>query len=237
MANKWYSRYNKNWTFINTASWGTLELIHGSKMNRAKHADLRRLVVIALIVVQISGLIPAQTDSGTAKAGQSKTVERDGQHDFDFEIGSWKTHVRRLVHPLTGSTTWVEYEGTTVVRKIWNGRANLLELEADGPAGHFEGMNLRLYNPQSHQWSLNFANSNSGTLSQPTVGEFKNGRGEFYDQETLNGRAIFVRFVISDITTDSCRFEQAFSDDGGKTWEVNWIAIDTRLKGQPDQPQ
>jgi hypothetical protein len=117
-----------------------------------------------------------------------------------------------------------------VVRKIWNGGANLVELVADGPAGHFEGMNLRLYNPESRQWSLNFANRNSGVLGQPTVGEFKNGRGEFYDQETLNGRAILVRFVISDITPDSCRFEQAFSDDGGKSWEVNWIATDTRVK-------
>ena len=101
---------------------------------------------------------------------------------------------------------------------------------ADGPAGHFEGLSLRLYNPQSHQWSLNFSNSNSGTLAQPAIGEFKNGRGEFFIQETLNGRATFVRFVVSDITANSCRFEQAFSDDGGKTWEVNWIAKDTRVK-------
>jgi hypothetical protein len=172
----------------------------------------------------------APQNSDAPKAGvQHTSTERDGQHDFDFEIGTWKTHVSRLVHPLTGSTTWVEYQGTTVVRKVWNGRANLVELEVDGPAGHIEGLSLRLYNPQSHQWSLNFANSNDGALSQPTVGEFKNGRGEFFDQETLNGRAIFVRFVISDVTANSCRFEQAFSDDGGKTWEVNWVATDTRV--------
>jgi hypothetical protein len=150
------------------------------------------------------------------------------QHDFDFHIGTWKTHLRRRLHPLTGSNTWVEYEGTTVVRKVWDGRANLVELTADGPAGHFEGLNLRLYNPNSHQWSVNFANANDGILTQPTIGEFKNGRGEFFDEETLNGRAILVRFVISDITPNSCRFEQSFSDDGGKTWEVNWIATDTR---------
>jgi hypothetical protein len=160
---------------------------------------------------------------------------REGQHDFDFEIGTWKTHLSRRLHPLTGSNTWVEYDGTSIVRKVWNGRANLVELVADGPAGHFEGLNLRLYNPESHQWSLNFANANGGTMSQPTIGEFKNGRGEFYDQETLNGRAILVRFVISDITPSSCRFEQAFSDDGGKTWEVNWIAIDTRVSDEPDK--
>ena len=161
---------------------------------------------------------------------QSAGAGRDGQHDFDFEIGTWKTHLRRLLNPLTGSTTWVEYEGTTVVRKVWNGRANLVELVADGPAGHFEGLSLRLYNPQSRQWSLNFANANGGVITQPTIGEFKNGRGEFYNQETLNGRAIFVRFIISNITPNSCQFEQAFSDDGGKTWEVNWIATDTRVK-------
>jgi hypothetical protein len=133
------------------------------------------------------------------------------------------------VHPLTGSTTWVDYDGTTRVRPVWNGRANLLELEADGPSGHIEALSLRLYNPESHQWSINFANSKGGTLGTPTIGEFKHRRGEFYDQETLNGRSILVRFVISDITATSCHFEQAFSDDGGKSWEVNWIATDTRI--------
>jgi len=162
----------------------------------------------------------------------TSATERDGQHDFDFEIGTWKTHLSRRLHPLTGSNAWTEMEGTTVVRKVWNGRANLVELVADGPTGHFEGLSLRLYNPQSHQWSLNFANLNDGTLTTPTIGEFKDGRGEFYSQETLNGRAILVRFIISPLTPDSCRFEQAFSDDGGKTWEVNWIAVDTRVKDE-----
>ena len=164
-----------------------------------------------------------------APAAQSAN-EHDGQHDFDFEIGTWKTHLSRLLHPLSGSTTWTEYEGTTVVRKVWDGRANLVEFEVDGTAGHIEALSLRLYDPQSRQWSLNFANSKSGALSQPTIGEFKNGRGEFFDQESFNGRAILVRFVISDITANSCRFEQAFSEDGGKTWEVNWIATDTRVR-------
>ena len=160
-------------------------------------------------------------------------AERDGQHDFDFEIGTWKTEVSRLQHPLTGSTTWVSYKGTSVVRKVWNGGANLVELDVDGPGGRIEGLSLRLYNPQSRQWSLNFSNRNGGTLSPPTIGAFKNGRGEFFAQETLNGRAILVRFVISDITPTSCRFEQAFSDDGGKTWEINWIATDTRVTDPP----
>lgn len=202
-----------------------------------KRIQFHCLVMIAALFVRCPNML-GQTGSGAAKtAPQGKPALRDGQHDFDFEIGTWKTHLKRLLHPLTGATTWVEYDGTTVVRKVWNGRANILELEADGPAGHFLGMNLRLYNPESHQWSLNFSNSASGTLSQPTIGEFKNGRGEFYDQETFNGRAILVRFVISNITADSCRFEQAFSDDGGKTWEVNWIATDRRVKDEAGKTQ
>jgi hypothetical protein len=185
-------------------------------------------------LVLLSLLVFLQIFSGTPPTRAQQTVnERDGQHDFDFEIGTWKTHLKRLVRPLSGSTTWVEYEGTTVVRKVWNGRGNLVELTADGPAGHFEGLSLRLYNPKSRQWSLNFANISDGTLVQPAIGEFKNGRGEFFNSDTFNVRSILVRFVISDIKPTSCRFEQSFSEDGGKTWEVNWIAIDTRVNVNP----
>src|SRR5258705_2169909 len=177
---------------------------------------MRRYVAVAALVVSglFTGVVveKAHSNSDASRTTTQGTLkERDGQHDFDFEIGTWKTHLKRLLRPLTGSTTWVEYEGTTVVRKVWDGRANLVELKADGPAGHFEGLNLRLYNPESRQWSLNFANSSSGSLSLPTIGEFKNGRGEVFNHETLNRRAIFVRFVISDITPNSCRCEQAFS--------------------------
>jgi len=202
-------------------------------MNAPKHLQNFILLTVLVVVLQ-PGTAQQNSDASTTSLQRAPT-ERDGSHDFDFEIGTWKTHLSRLQRPLSGSTTWVEYEGTTVVRKVWNGRANLVELEVDGPAGHIEALSLRLYNPQSRQWSLNFANSSSGTMSQPTIGEFKNGRGEFFNQETFNGRSIFVRFVISNITPNSCRFEQAFSDDGGKTWEVNWIATDTRLKDEPDK--
>ncbi|HEX5124619.1 MAG TPA: hypothetical protein VFV97_15350 [Rhodanobacteraceae bacterium] len=163
-----------------------------------------------------------------APARASAPGVHDGSHDFDFEIGRWNTSVKRLAKPLTGDTSWIAYQGTTTVRPIWNGRANLVELEADGPTGHFRGLNLRLYDPVAKQWSLTFANAASGVLNTPAIGAFSNGRGEFYDQEPLDGRAILVRFVISDITNDACHFEQSFSADGGKTWETNWIAQDTR---------
>jgi hypothetical protein len=168
----------------------------------------------------------AQSDSSASKLGPQ---QRDGQHDFDFEFGSWKIHLSRLLHPLSGSSTWVEYDGTSVVRQVWNGRTNLGELEVDGSSGHLEGLSLRLYNPQSQQWHISWANSADGLLGQAMIGGFKNGRGEFYDQEPFNGRAIFVRFIFSDITANSFRLEQAFSADGGKTWEANWIAKFTRV--------
>jgi hypothetical protein len=184
----------------------------------------------AILVCGVVALLEPARGLSQTSTEQSEKEQIGGQHDFDFEIGTWKTHVRRRLRPLTGSTTWVEMEGTTLVRKVWNGRGNLVELAADGAGGHFEGLSLRLYNPESKQWSLNFASSSDGALSPPTVGRFTNGRGEFFGQETINGRAIYVRFVISDITPSSCRFEQAFSDDGGKTWEVNWIATDKRVE-------
>jgi hypothetical protein len=169
---------------------------------------------------------------------QSRSVaERDGSHDFDFALGVWKTHIARLQHPLSGSTTWVEYDGISVVRKIWNGRGGVGETEADGASGHLDALSLRLYNAQSHQWNLTYASGTGGLNSIPTIGEFKNGRGEFYDMEPINGRNTLVRQVWSDITPDSCHFEQAFSDDAGKTWEVNWIATDTRIQNESAKPQ
>jgi len=151
-----------------------------------------------------------------------------GVHAFDFEFGDWKCHLSRRLKPLTGSNTWVEYDGTSIVRPWWNGKANVGELQLQGSAGHIEGMSVRVYNPAARQWGISFANSTQGQVGTAMVGGFKDGRGEFYNSETLNDRQIFVRFIFSDITARSFQLEQAFSDDGGKTWEANWIAKFTR---------
>lgn len=155
-------------------------------------------------------------------------AQNDGQRDFDFELGSWTTKLSRLDRPLSGSKTWLTYGGTTVVRGIMDGRANVVELSVAGPAGRIEGLSLRLYHPQSREWSLHFSNIRDGELAPPVTGRFTNGRGEFYGDDTFNGHPIRVRFVISRAAENSWRFEQAFSADGGKTWEVNWIAVDTK---------
>lgn len=198
-------------------------------MNTFKNIS-RYLLLCVAVAVMMPLPLPAQS-SANAPAASAAPGARDGSHDFEFELGSWKIHLKRLLHPLTGANEWVEFDGTSVTRKLWNGRAEIEEFETDGAAGHIEGMTLRLYNPESHQWSLYWANSKAGTMAgPPNVGEFKNGVGEFYCWDTFNGRMILIRYQWSNITANSAHFEQSFSDDGGKTWEVNWITDQTRVK-------
>jgi hypothetical protein len=186
------------------------------------------ICVLVFVAQPFPGFARQASDAARPSAPQA-AADRDGQHDFDFELGSWKIHLKRLVNPLTGSTKWVEFDGTSVTRKVWDGRSQLEEFETDSEVGgHIEGLTLRLYNPQSRQWSLYWANSKGGPIFPPQIGEFKNGRGEFYAQDTLNGKSIFVRFIWSATNTNSPHFEQSFSEDGGKTWEVNWITDQTR---------
>lgn len=185
-----------------------------------------RIVIVGLCATLMS--IASASAQNHPTVTRPAEIPRDGQHDFDFEFGTWKTHLSRLLHPLTGSHTWVEYDGTTTVRKVWNGRANLAELEADGPAGHLEIVSLRLYIPEEHRWGLNITSSASGILSPPAIGQFSNGHGDFVEQEPINGQIVLVRFGISNITPHSYRVEQAFSNDAGQTWEVNLIITATR---------
>jgi hypothetical protein len=165
---------------------------------------------------------------------QKAATERDGQHDFDFELGSWNIHLKRLVNPLTGSTKWIEFDGTSATRKVWDGRSQLEEFETDGTAGHIEGLTLRLYNRKTRQWSLYWANSKDGSMGgPPNVGEFRDGVGNFYCQDTFNGKVILVKYEWSKITPTTAHFEQSYSEDGGKTWEVNWITDQTRVSENP----
>jgi hypothetical protein len=194
---------------------------------------MRGLRICPAVVAHASLLLlappPSVATDSDAQSHAAVQEGNDGSDDFNFDFGTWKTHSSRLLHPLSGSQDWVEMDGVTVVTKIWGGRANLAEYRAVGPAGVVELLALRIYNPKSHQWSINFATPNVGTLGAiPGVGEFRNGRADFYDQEPINGRAVLVRFSIWGVTAEEARSEQAFSADGGKTWEVNWITRYTR---------
>jgi len=185
-------------------------------------AHLRTCVLGAALC----GLLAA---AGGAAAGVPSAAARDGAHDFDFNIGVWRTHIRRILDPFAGGGSSMELNGTVTVRKVWDGRAQLEEIEADGPNGHWQGTTLFLYNPSAHQWSQTFADSKSGVLGPPLIGAFQDGRGELFSQDTFNGRTLLVRGVWSDIKTDSHHFEEFLSDDGGRTWQPTFIAELTRL--------
>jgi hypothetical protein len=193
------------------------------------------LILCGLVVTvpPLPALAPQSSDAPKPNLQQAP-AERDGQHDFDSLIGSWKYHLKRRLHPLTGSTTWVEFDGTGVCRKVYDG-ASIDQIEVGGPTGHIEGLTLRVYNPQSHQWRLYWANSKIGILDPPQVGQFKDGHGQFFAQDTINGKTILIRFDWTNLTTNSPHFEQSFSDDGGKTWEVNWITDQTRVPDESDK--
>ncbi len=183
---------------------------------------MRRIPMKTLCRIWVVLFLVATCFSQTVSSSPD-TSSRDGQHDWDPFFGNWKMHLRRRVNPLTGSNQWTEFETHSVTRRVWAGRANLDELEADGPAGHIEGLTLRMYDPQNKFWRIYWANSASPTMDVPMMGRYTNGRGEFYDQELFHGKPIYVRYIWSNVSDHSGDFEQAFSEDGGKTWEPNWL--------------
>ncbi len=193
-----------------------------------------RLLVLALLV----GGAGVSAIAHSAPVALPAQIIRDGQRDFDFEIGTWATEVRVLRNPLSGKPpVWAEYRGTSLVRSLMEGRANSVELSVAGPAGKIEGISLRLYDPGARRWSLNFASLRDGALTPPVVGGFgPDGRGVFDGMDKLGERPIRVRFVITQVSADEARFEQAFSADDGATWEVNWIAVDRRAKSAAALP-
>lgn len=153
---------------------------------------------------------------------------QDHQHDFDFEFGAWKAQLR-IRQRMSNADTWTELNGTSVVRKIWDGRANAGELEVGNEKTHLEGLTMRFYNAKTRQWSIYWSNVNDGGINgTPMVGNFTNGRGEFYGTDVANGATVYARFIFSDLTPTSFKLEQAFSADGGKTWLTNWAATFTK---------
>jgi hypothetical protein len=171
--------------------------------------------------------------SGTTKQGDAHAdvAAHDGQHDFDFEIGTWHAHVKNLPHRLSGSNDWDELDGTVVTKPFMEGRGNLSEMNVSSATSHnhIQIIAVRLYNPASHQWSIYGASAKTGVFDPPQIGQFDGPRGEFYASDLYQGRAIYIRYVWQKVSQTATHFEQAYSADGGKTWEVNWIYDGTRI--------
>jgi hypothetical protein len=177
------------------------------------------LLFSVLVVIPCPALVFAQTSSEAAKAAPpTASANHDGQHDFDSLIGTWKAHTKYRAHPFAESDTWLEFDGTESFKNIWDGA--ILELSEVARAKGPVGLMLYTYNPQSHQWSVYFASRKDGKVGLPNVGEFKNGRGEFFVQDMLNGKSLLNRYVWSQIVSSSPHFEESWSNDGGRTWEL-----------------
>lgn len=219
-------------------------LANPRRTDHPRAPTLPRLAVAAALAAAMAAGVPAPA---AAEPPRAPDDGHDGQHDFDFLLGRWTVQLRKLKKPLSGSSEWVEGSGTAVVRPLWGGKANVDEVEVDLPSGHIQGMTLRLYSPATRRWSLYWVSQKDPRVDVPTVGAFKDGRGEFYDEELWEGRKILVRYVWFNVTPRSAEFEQAFSADGGKTWEPNWYTKLTRVEGRgrtptpvrrgPDRPQ
>jgi hypothetical protein len=185
---------------------------------------LTAVMTAALFIGEFTAF--SEVANARALTGGLTATEGDGSHDFDFLIGDWKAHVRRLPERLKGSNVWVEYDGISNHKKLLDSNANFEEFDVSSHDQklRIKAQTLRLYNPETHQWSIYLVDLDKGSLDfPPVVGQFKGKKGEFYNQQTWEGRAVLVRYVWLNISPKSSRMEQSFSSDGGTSWEVNWV--------------
>jgi hypothetical protein len=181
-----------------------------------------RITALALSVGVAASVISCA--QAAEKVSQAENAV-SGLHDFDFLVGHWQVHHRKLKKRLVDNHEWVEFDGTLFSQPLMGGYANVDDDVFDVPGGPYRGVAPRSFDAKSGQWSIWWMDSRMPTapMDPPVRGRFQNGVGTFYADDTENGRAIRIRFIWSKITPTSCHWEQAYSPDGGKTWETNWV--------------
>jgi hypothetical protein len=178
------------------------------------------LPVVAMVLASFASAHASQ-DAPPPTAGKPDV---SGLHDFDFLVGTWRIHNRRLKERLAGSHEWIEFEGSLHCQQLMDGWANVDDTVFNLPEGVYRGVAPRAYDAKTGLWSIWWidARNPSANLDPPVRGRFENGVGTFYADDMLRGKPIKIRFTWSDITKTTARWSQAFSGDGGKTWETNW---------------
>jgi hypothetical protein len=163
-------------------------------------------------------------------AASSARALHDGSHDMDFAIGKWRTETTSYKDPFNDPSKVAHMSGTKTARTIWHGKGLIEEIEADGPAGHWEGATVFLYDPASHQWSQSYADGDTGRFDGTTeIGEYRNGNLEFYWQSVVDNRAVLERGIWTDIMPNSHTYRIQRSNDGGRTWHTAFEAHLTRI--------
>ena len=186
-----------------------------------------RITMIALLSVALAApqIWSAQASPVPArKVSQAQDIG-SGLHDFDFLFGHWQVHHRKLKKRLANNHEWVEFEGTLFSQPLMGGYANVDDDVFEVPGGAYRGVAPRSFDAKSGQWSIWWMDSRvpAAPMDPPVKGAFHNGVGTFYADDTENGKPIRIRFIWSQITHTSCHWEQAYSPDGGETWETNWV--------------
>lgn len=150
-------------------------------------------------------------------------VEQDGRSDFDFLVGNWKVRHSRLQKRLEGDTAWDVFDGTCAMRTMLDGLGNMDDNVIHLPDGAYSAASIRAFNPDMRLWSIWWLDARKPDIDEPVRGSFVDGIGTFLGEDFFNGKPILVRFLWSEISQGSARWEQAFSPDNGESWETNWI--------------
>ncbi len=193
--------------------------------------SLRITLGVFLLAAAAGAAVPVYAAQDAPKSSQA-APDMSGLHDFDFLVGDWRVHSRRLKERLAGSREWIEFDGTISSRKLMDGWANVDDTVFNMPDGVYRGVAPRAYDSKTGQWAIWWIDGRNpfGNLDPPVKGRFVDGVGTFYADDTLRGQPIKVRFIWSHITPTSARWEQAFSADDGKTWETNWTQKLQRIR-------
>jgi hypothetical protein len=193
-----------------------------------------KAAVMGLLTISLAipGLSTAQSNQDSGRGISQIDSSTLGVHDFDFLVGQWRVHHRKLKERLANNHEWIEFEGTLNSQPLMEGYSNVDDLVLEVPGGAYRGVALRSFDSKTHQWSIWWLDSRTplGPLDPPMRGSFHNGVGTFYADDTFNGRPVRIRFIWSKITPTSCHWEQAYSPDGGKTWETNWVQDIARVR-------
>src|SRR5882757_2602033 len=195
--------------------------------------SLRTMTIACALAVVASALAPSASFADTSEtAPQAAGEGRSGLHDFDFLVGEWRVHHRRIQ---ADTLKWVEFDGTCSNHKIMDGAANMEEHALNAPNGLYRAIGLRSYDPKTTLWSIRWLDGRypSGPLAPPVRGRFENGVGKFYADYEQDGKPMRGRLMWSLITLTSARWEQAASADGGKTWATNWVMEFERVADAP----
>lgn len=196
--------------------------------NEASSERLEELATLSALGNEVPTVLDLEPTSRSLLGGGVHAA-RAAKRDFDFLHGSWSVHNRYLKRRLQQSSEWVEFEAHSDVQSLLNGLGQLDRYSAVRDGTPVEGVTLRLFNPETGEWSLHWADTvRPGVLLPPMVGRFNGDVGEFFGDEMVDGRKVLCRFHWTRANGGSPRWEQAFSGDRGRTWETNWIMTFTR---------